>query len=335
MDQLIRNRFIKKVNPLNPTALLRWLAVFLIFTLSSIQAKSAFQEALWGARPSGMVGAFTALADDANAPAYNPAGISHITQHELTIMYAQLYSGLDLHVNEDTSRLGLGYFSYVPNIKDKKYGSYAISWSNFVASNLLREDTFSLTYADAYQFEQMETSPVLSYGTNLKFLRRSFSTDSQTDIDPVFNGGRDASAFTADLGLMFHPYFSYLPGLKFGAAIQNITEPDIGFSATDKVPAKYTLGVAYQDRQIRWLNPALEFSRRKGRTLVTAAWESYLAKEVLAVRLGGNEDQLGGGLGYRFQFFRGMNFRLDYSLLWPLNVEGTNGSHRVSLTTSF
>jgi len=309
------------------------LVVGLIFT--GAPARGAFQEALWGARPAGMAGAFTALADDANAPAYNPAGISFITASEATIMYAQLYSGLELFAGEDRSRLGLGYFSYSPDIKGKKYGSFAVSWSNFAATNLLREDTFVLTYADSYQVESLSYRPVVSYGLDLKYLRRSFSTDARTDVDPVFRGGRDSNAYTGDLGLLVLPNFSAVPGLRFGISAQNITEPDIGLLASDKVPARYTFGVAYSDNQLRWFNPSLDIARRNSRTTVSAGWESYFFDDIFALRFGGNEDSLAGGVGYEFSLFRGLSLKLDYSLLWPLNVEGTNGSHRMSITTKF
>ncbi len=298
-------------------------------------ARAAFQESLWGARPAAMAGAYTAVADDANAPAYNPAGISWITRNELTFMYAQLFTGLNFYAGEDNSRLGLGYFSFVPNIQDKRYGSYAVSWTNFVATKLYREDTFALTYADSYQFESSSNKPIFSYGANIKALRRSFSTDQRTEADPVFAGGRDSTALTLDAGFMLRPHFALLPGLKFGLAGQNLTEPDIGLASSDRVPARTTLGIAYQDPRYRLFNPSLDVSRRRGRTTVSGGMESWLAKDTLAFRLGGNADEMGGGIGYQFQLFKGLILRLDYAVLWPLNVEGTNGSHRVSITTSF
>lgn len=309
---------------------------FTLLVLNNNFLHAAFQEDLWGARPAGMAGAFTALADDANAPAYNPAGISYIDHHEFTMMYAQLFTGVDLQVGQtETSKLGLGYFSYVPQIKNRQYGSFGISWSNFVASNLLREDAFTLTYANNFTVDTLEQKPMFAYGANLKMLTRSFSTDSRTSNDSVFNGGRKADAYTGDIGLMAHPNFALLPGLKFGLAAQNITEPNIGLKDTDRVPAKYTLGVAYQDLRFRLLNPSLDISKRDDRTLVTMGWEGWMMKDAFAFRLGGNEDELAGGLGYQFKLKDGLFMRLDYALLWPLAVEGTSGSHRLSLTIDF
>lgn len=298
-------------------------------------AHAAFQENLWGARPAGMAGAFTALADDSNAPAYNPAGISLLSNNEVTFMYAQLFTGIDLHAGDESTKLGLGYFSFVPSIRNKQYGSYAVSWSNFQATNLLREDTLSLTYADSYVFENNPNKPIFAYGTNLKYLKRQFSTDKRSASDPVFKGGQGSNAYTFDLGFMYKPNFLVMPGLKLGLALQNITRPDMGLHETDRVPSKYTLGIAYQDRRYRLFNPALDISRREGRTLASLAWEGWMAKDTLALRLGGNQDEIGGGMGYQFRLFDQTILRFDYSLLWPLNVDQTNGNHRVSITMNF
>jgi hypothetical protein len=326
-----------------PSSLVRICGLFIfgvivVLTTTPRPAFSAFQESLWGARPAAMAGAFTALADDSNAPAYNPAGISLMSFNELTFMYARLYAGIDFNAGaNDTSRLGLGYLSYVPQIKENRYGSFGVSWANFSATNLAKEDTFYLTYANALHLPNGGTHPILGYGANLKFLKRSFSTDSRIDAtqDAVFAGGRESDAVTADLGLIYRPDWNFLPGVKFGLSAQNITEPDIGLKDTDRVPAKYTLGLAYQDRDVRWLNPALDIARRDGRTLISAGWEGWFMQDIVAFRLGGDEDKLAGGMGYQFRLFKSMFFRLDYALIWPLKVEGTDGSHRMSLTTTF
>ncbi len=281
-----------------------------------------------------MAGVFTALADDANAPSYNPAGIALLQRTEITLMYAQLFTGLDLRAGADQSKLGLGYFSFVPQIQNKRFGSYGLSWTNFVASNLYREDTFSFTAADARAWNRSNgREMVLAYGANLKLLRRSF-TASPSNPDPVFAGGGESDAVTADLGVIVRPNFSLLPGLKFGFSGQNVTSPDIGLHETDRVPSRYALGIAYQDLKYQWFNPAIDVSRRNGETLIGAAWEGWFAKNALAMRVGGDRTQLAGGLGYQF-LIRSTVVRFDYAILWPLEIEGTNGSHRISLTTSF
>ncbi|MCG3204692.1 MAG: hypothetical protein KCHDKBKB_01407 [Elusimicrobia bacterium] len=316
--------------------LTRWTVIVLCaMTVFSIPASAAFLESLWGARPAALAGAYTAISDDANAPAYNPAGISLITQNEITFMYARLFAGVNLYSGEDTSRLGLGYFSYVPTIKNKAYGSYAFSWSSLAATNLYREDSFTLTVADSYQFDSLGSAPILSYGANLKLLRRAFSTDQRTDQDPVFQSGRDSQALTVDAGVIFRPHWQVLPGLKMGLSGQNLTEPNIGLADSDRVPMRISVGLAYQDRALPLINPSVEFSRRDGRTLITGAWEAWLAPETLALRVGANADQAGGGIGYQFRLMNKLAMRFDYAILWPLNIDGSSGSHRVSISSAF
>jgi hypothetical protein len=204
-----------------------------------------------------------------------------------------------------------------------------------VASNLYREDTFSISAADSYQFEQFAGRAVLSYGANLKLLRRSFTTDQRTANDPVFQSGRDASAVAFDIGTILRPHFTTLPGLKFALTGQNINRPDMGLSGTDRVPEKYTFGVAYQDEKLIAFNPSLDISHRHGENIIAGGIESWLVRDTLALRVGGDADQLGGGFGYQFNMSKNFHMRLDYGLIWPLNVTGTNGSHRVSITASF
>src|SRR4051812_23561970 len=44
-----------------------------------------------GARSMAMGGAFTAVADDASAPYFNPAGLAYLDEHQLMVMHAPLY----------------------------------------------------------------------------------------------------------------------------------------------------------------------------------------------------------------------------------------------------
>src|SRR5690349_11912572 len=86
---------------------------------------AAFLDDGWGARPLGMGGAFTAIADDSNAPMYNPAGIVQVQWNEMSAMYAQLYSGLTLYSGNSTTggdvvHLGQSFLSFVS--KPSGYG---------------------------------------------------------------------------------------------------------------------------------------------------------------------------------------------------------------------
>src|ERR1700704_5064086 len=97
--------------------------LFITF-LSPLHA--AFQDDGWGARPVGMGGAFTAIADDSNAPLYNPAGLVQVQWNEMSAMYSRLFSGLPLYSGNastggDTVHLDQSFLSYVS--KPSAFGS--------------------------------------------------------------------------------------------------------------------------------------------------------------------------------------------------------------------
>src|ERR1700681_1563339 len=120
------------------------LASLVVFSLISSSVQAAFIDTGWGARPTGMGGAFTAIADDSNAPLYNPAGIVQVQWNEMSAMYSRLFSGLTLYSGNtptggDTVHLDQSYLAYVS--KPSRFGSFGLSWANFNTSSLYREDT--------------------------------------------------------------------------------------------------------------------------------------------------------------------------------------------------
>src|SRR5476649_696365 len=84
-----------RLYPLRHWRLMAGVAALVSFILPVAQA--AFQDTGWGARPVGMGGAFTAIADDSNAPLYNPAGLVQVQWNEVSAMYSRLFSGLTLY----------------------------------------------------------------------------------------------------------------------------------------------------------------------------------------------------------------------------------------------
>ncbi len=65
---------------------------------SNFAGAAALLEIGVGARPLGMGGAFTALADDENAVFYNPAGLAFLTKRGLTSLYSRQFELLDYSV---------------------------------------------------------------------------------------------------------------------------------------------------------------------------------------------------------------------------------------------
>ncbi len=307
----------------------------LFFVALPTVSQAAFQDSGWGARPVGMAGAFSAISDDTNASLYNPAGLVQVQWNEASAMYAQLFTGLTLYSGQDTTHLDQNYLAFASK-PIPHFGSWGFSWARFAATNLYSEDTYTFSYARVLGDFFPSLDGDYAVGVNLKYLQHKVTLDSLSANDPVFTqGSTSAGAFTADLGALYKPDHGALAGLRISAVVQNITRPDVGFQATDRVPMKYTLGTAYQSKQMPWLVPDIDFTYRDGITEVLAGAESWLFNDALGLRTGVNRDQAAAGISYYQAIGQKTGFRLDYGFTVPFFVEGTSGSHRIALTVYF
>ena len=293
----------------------------LILSLSLVagnvtMAMAAFLDSGWGTRAAGMGGAFTALADDSSAPLWNPAGIAQIDWREGSFMYAKLFTGLD-EVN-----LGLNYLSYVQPVTG--VGSFAINWANFTAAELYREDTIVLSYGRAL-------NEVVSVGVNAKYLANSYTLDERAKTDPVFDYGakKGKSAVTADLGMLLTPSEAF----SCGISLKNITQPNIGLKTKDTVPLEAKAGVAYyiSDSFVT----AVDVTSRDKDFNVHVGGEGWFADDVIGVRAGANMKEITFGFSLAPKLLSTADFQVDYALIWPLQIQETTGTHRISLTTMF
>lgn len=116
---------------------------------------------------------------------------------------------------------------------------------------------------------------------------------------------------------------------------QNLTQPDMGFQAAERIPFKGRLGLAYQSSARPWLIPALDVTTQAGVLGVNAGLESWFFHEALGLRAGANRDEGTAGISYYVKAGKRGGFRLDYSFAAPFYVEGTSGSHRMQLTVYF
>ncbi|MFH1282923.1 MAG: type IX secretion system membrane protein PorP/SprF [bacterium] len=303
--------------------IIKVLGILSVLFLISPPVWCAFKDSGWGARPAGMGGAFTAVADDVNSILYNPAGIGQLERPEGSFMYSRLYTGLS------AVKLGLNYFAYAHPMDNG--GAWGISWANFIANGLYREDTATINYAhdlDVYQ----QVNADIYIGGNIKFLRNGYTLDDRTRSDPVFAKGRYSSALAVDLGVLAN-----FESESVGFSVKMLNEPDIGLLETDRIPREYKLGFCYLFGDIWLLTEALaavDLTYRDDDLNVHLGWENFFFDKVMGLRLGGNTRELTLGLGYLFDT-GDFGIQIDYAFIWPLEILETTGSHRVSLLCRF
>jgi len=281
-------------------------------------AFAAFEDIGAGARAIGMASAFTAVADDANAIYYNPAGLAQVRRTELTGTYGKLYVGL-----KDNSNIGSGYVGVAQPLMFGKLGTLGIGWVSLNLEGAYREDLVSFSYG-----KEMFVNGLFLGGSG-KVLKRNFVGDIYTQIDPLFiQNGYNTTNYSADLGLLYRPSAIY----SYGLMLRDINQPDVGLGSQDKVPMEILGGFAYHQPTLIFDG---ELSHKDQDTLVSMGLEKFVFKYA-GFRSGftagsRNRREVTAGLGYK-----GDNISVDYSFIFPLGgIASTAGTHRFGFTIRF
>ncbi|MCL2145543.1 MAG: type IX secretion system membrane protein PorP/SprF [Endomicrobia bacterium] len=285
-------------------------------------AYALFDSRYWGVRPLGMGGAFTAVADDANAPMYNVAGTATLEKPEVTVTSAKLFTGLD-GVDMSTNYVGMVYPI------SEKFGSVSAAWSLFGDTGLRREDTASIGYARTLNDLKIWDEMDLSAGIALKYVRQEVNFGHHSS-----GGGKDSQdAVTIDIGILAHlPY-----GISAGFSSKYMTRPDVGFFSEDKVPAMNVIGLAYYSEKLPVIKiPKFTLAadyeiRSNDEDMLKIGAESKVINGSLSLRLGGWREQINFGAGYEVKLGE-WGLMIDYAFGLPLEIQESTGSHFLSLT---
>lgn len=261
-----------------------------------------------GGRPEGMGGAYTAVADDANSVAINPAGMTHVKGREVTVMHNEYMLDMDHE-----------YIAYVSNAGRRAWGGSLVyldfgavqgydAANNFIGT--FRPKSYALTVAYSRR-----PNEAWSWGVGLKYIKEKIA-DAKGD------------AFAIDGGLIYSPPGT---GWRVGLALQNLgTKIDVGQNA-DPLPLTLRLGGSYRMSEypllitsdvlmIRGVSPEFHFGLE------------YTFAEIAALRLGYNADHdLDNGLTFGLGFSQ-PEFKIDYAYV-PMGVFGD--AHRFSLSLMF
>lgn len=300
--------------------------IFLASTFAAPSLYGAFDDFGWGVRPLAMGGAYTAVADDANGPLFNPSGAVYITKFEVSLASAKLFTGLE------GVDIGQNYFSAVRSIGEEA-GSVGVTWHSLYTPALYREDTFVLTYArklnDIFNTDNLD----VSVGTNLKYLKHEYDLDKRTKNDPVFENGTIKGNYAVDAGVMV---YSRDICTSFGFSAKNLNEPDLGLKTEDKVTREYALGAAYITQECGLLdleNLTISFDAvNKGRkTYGRTGIETGFSNNKFVMRMGHQSAYFSLGFGYKLPLTESDTVDIDYTFAWPLQVENSLGTHRLGL----
>ncbi len=194
-----------------------------------------------GARAAGMGEAFVALADDATATFWNPAGLAYLDGKELHLM----------HVNwlpEFGNDLFYDFASYIHPVEG--IGTFGV---NVTYLNLGEQVQTDETGAELGKFSSNEYSIALTYGTKLaenwsvglgmRYIRSNLAGGVQVGAE---QGEGVANAFAFDLATLYR--FPFAPKLSFGLNLSNMG-PKITYidaAQADPLPTNLKVGFAYR-----------------------------------------------------------------------------------------
>jgi len=268
-----------------------------------------------GVRPISMGKAFVAIADDANAGYWNPAGLAILSTKKLSAMYS---NPMNYALIGDAGVKDIGYHT-VSVAYPMRFGSVGLNLAYLSVGDIyVVKDASGPT---GEKFEDKELGVIASYastitdqihlGVNLKFIRQRVWED-------------EGSGMGLDLGGLYEPLYN----LTFGLMLQDLIEPKIKLLETaDSIPRKIKLGVSYRLMDDRVL-VAAGIDKASGRSPKLHAGTEVEPMKDLALRVGYTTDtgEISAGVGVRVSIMQ-----LDYGLGF-LNLGST---HRVSLTVSF
>lgn len=260
------------------------------------------------ARAVAMGGAYTALVDDANSLLYNPAGLAKVRGHEASFMHNQHFLDITQEYAAYASRWGLG-----ASFNTLRFGDTGrTTYSNPSGSGLGSVGMNSMALGAGYG---RELSPGLRAGAGFKYIHEAIA-------------GVSAQGYAFDLGLQHEPAF--LPGLRLGAAVQNLG-PSVRFQRdSEKLPLNLRFGTAYGFKLLGLDHTAaFDVTKERSESPLFAFGFETLAAGVLPVRFGFNTRNDAGpgvsaGIGWRTE-----SLRLDYAFV-PYGELGS--AHRFSVS---
>ncbi len=319
------------------------VTLLLIFASRSEATKYAgeFLSLGVGARALGMGSAYVALADDATAGYWNPAGLARLAQRELVLMHAEQFG----------------------EIANYDYGAYAQPFGDngSLSINLIRLSIDDIAVVPPDAFVDHDGDGVLDPG-EFNVEKISFDSDAQNALllsygryinDRLRLGGSVKIIYknTLDyhawgLGLDVGAMYDVTNGFTVGMVLTDATSSPLIWntddSTTETISPSLRFGVAYTmpisfmfgtvtttgDMNLQFEGREAASNFASGAVSGNSYWGiEYLFQDHLAFRIGSQEENMTAGAGLRIT-----PFWLDYAFVGHDDLDDT---HRISATVQF
>ena len=261
-----------------------------------------------------MGSAFTAISDNADAPFWNPAGLSRNKyEHTITTMQTRLSTDANHY-----------YLSYV---RPALGGSFGISWIQLSLGQIQQTGPTLEAFNEVHDlgiFSYFSDAYLLSYGLNITDslavgLTGKYLTSNMQGIP-----GGQGSGYSVTPGILFTPNKELTIGAKLDEAVNR---QNWRTGTTETVPPKLRVGIA---AKIPWAQLTLSAditqvirSTYRPESVFGAEWTPI---DALSIRLGSTPQGLTGGIG-----FRKGHAEVDYAYVQQTALSRDN-VHRISLT---
>jgi len=270
-----------------------------------------------GARALALGGAFSALADDASASLWNPAGLGRVEQGEL--QFAQAQYALDF---QETFAAAV--------FPDWRWGALALTVRHFGTAGIENRDARNTLIADDLTGSDSEVG--LAYG---RAFGPAWSVGAATKLRRQELAGRSGTGVGADLGLHFRPGMvlgvesGWSRGIQLGLALRNLIEPAMRLdqeSVADPSSARFGLAFEPPLRGPFDMTVSLDVEKARGIGPRTHAGVELRPHALLALRAGFDHGTLTAGTGFQIR---------DAEIAYAFEDQPLGAAHRAGLTLRF
>jgi hypothetical protein len=303
----------------------RALFTFLLITFSFMLVPAFAQgqagtdiavlEAPVGARALGMGSAFTAIADNADAPYWNPAGLGLVSSSEITTMQTKLSTDADHY--------------YVSFVQPALGGTLGFSWIQVGLGNITQtssEVNNNNEVQNLGTFSYFSNAYLIAYGKNLNDHISVGLTGKYLTSDMSGIGGGQATGYSVTPGLLLRLSTVHNSLITIGLKLDDaINDQQWGTGTDENVPPKLRLGLAYRSPNPGTFAVDISQTMRSNYSPDVSAGYEW-ADKFLSFRLGYAGDGLTAGAGFALD-----HARVDYAYVNQTDLSRDN-VHRVSLS---